>query len=293
VRACVGVRLWMGRRRETAHGCEEGWGGMPRFTASHIAIASREPSDHQRTAPPSAARRMAPLGPLLALVLTLAIGACAPGGVGVGAPSALSRTPASPTYRLTYVAIGASDSFGIGTDDPDEQSWPSVLAVDLGPGVHLVNLGIPGATVVEAQRAELPIALAADPDIVTIWLAVNDLAAGVPLATYQQELAALITSVREGTQARIFVANLPDLTLLPYLSGRDLSALSALIARWNAAIAAACAAGGATLVDLYSGWRELASHPEYIASDGLHPSAIGAARLAQIFAGVIQRPAAP
>jgi lysophospholipase L1-like esterase len=57
---------------------------------------------------------------------------------------------------------------------------------------------------------------------------------------------------------------------------------------WNAAIAAACAREGATLVDLYSDWRELRAHPEYISGDGLHPSTLGAQRLAEIFRQAIE-----
>jgi lysophospholipase L1-like esterase len=37
------------------------------------------------------------------------------------------------------------------------------------------------------------------------------------------------------------------------------------------------------VVDLYQNWAELADHPEYIASDGFHPSAEGYARLSELF----------
>ena len=73
-----------------------------------------------------------------------------------------SDTP-SPTGGITYVALGASDAFGVGTYDVNDDNWPAVLADDLGGSVHLVNLGIPGATVAEATRAELPIALMPSP----------------------------------------------------------------------------------------------------------------------------------
>jgi acyl-CoA thioesterase I len=232
--------------------------------------------------------------PLLALLLVLVVGACAlPGASQRQSPASGHTTASVATYRLTYVAIGASDSVGVGTEDPDRDSWPTVLSELLGQNVHLINLGIPGATVAEAQRAELPIALASNPTVVTVWLAVNDLAAGVPVTTYQQQLGALVTSLKRGTHARIFVADLPDLTELPFFAQQDLPALAASIRQWNAAISAVCAQDGATLVDLFSGWRELANHPEYIAGDGLHPSTIGAQRLAQVFAAAVQRPQTP
>ncbi len=191
-------------------------------------------------------------------------------------------------YRLTYAAIGASDAYGVGTGDPDQRSWPTDLRNAFGFNVHLINLGIPGATVAQALQDELPIAQASQPDVITVWLAVNDLIDKVPLGTYTQQLQSLLSALRQNTHARIFVGNVPDLTLLPYFSNDDPVALATQVRQWNRAIAAVCAATGAHLVDLFSQWSELADHPEYISDDGLHPSDLGAQRLAEIFAQAIQ-----
>src|ERR1700736_5073928 len=43
-----------------------------------------------------------------------------------------------PKSRLTYVAIGASDTFGIGADDPQTESWPVDLAAKFGSDIRLV-----------------------------------------------------------------------------------------------------------------------------------------------------------
>ena len=85
--------------------------------------------------------------------------------------------------QITYVAIGASDTFGIGTSDPYSQNWATDLADQLGRNVHLINLGIPGILVHDALNVELPVALDSHPDLVTIWLAVNDLANNVPISS--------------------------------------------------------------------------------------------------------------
>jgi lysophospholipase L1-like esterase len=189
----------------------------------------------------------------------------------------------------TYVALGASDAFGIGTADPDRENWPTVLAGKLGANVHVIDLGIPGATLSQAQREELPVAVAMRPTIVTIWLGVNDLAAGVDRAAYADQLTALLHALRTGTTARLFVGNLPDLSLVPYFRQRDRVALRAQVKEWNAAIAGVCAAEGAQLVDLAAAWSKLADHPEYISADGLHPSTAGAIQIADSFAAVIKR----
>ncbi len=195
--------------------------------------------------------------------------------------------PNSSQRSFTYVAIGASDAFGVGTYDPDRDNWPTVLASLLGPEAHLVNLGIPGETVAEARQTELPVALDAHPALVTVWLGVNDIVQSVPVETYEQQLEALLLALHQHTSALVFVGNIPDLSLLPFFAGQDQAALHEIVVRWNAAIARAVTASGASLVDLYATWNELASHPEYIADDGFHPSTVGAQRLAQVFQSFI------
>jgi lysophospholipase L1-like esterase len=153
--------------------------------------------------------------------------------------------------------------------------------------VHLINLGIPGEVVSQARLMELPVALSASPAIITVWLAVNDLADGIPLVDYQQQLQSLLTSLRQGTHARIFVGNIPDLTLLPHFFGINPVTLTVEVNQWNLAIASICRETGATLVDIHSAWADLANHPEYISSDGFHPSAAGARQLAEFFAHAI------
>lgn len=229
----------------------------------------------------------------LVVALTSLLAGCA-GAVHTTAQSAppgvASQATANP-YALTYVAIGASDAFGIGTDDPTQDSWPNVLAGELGylrATVHLVNLGIPGITVSGAESAELPIALDAHPDIVTVWLAVNDLADHVPLATYTSQLNDLLATLRAQTHARVYVGNLPDLTQLPYFATMDQAALRETVAAWNAAIARVVQRNGATLVDLHAYSNELAQNPQFLAPDGLHPSTLGAQELAAVFVRAIQ-----
>lgn len=198
-------------------------------------------------------------------------------------PAAAVHSLASSPRDFTYVAIGASDAFGVGTDDPAKDNWPTVLAHLLGSDTHLINLGIPGETVAEARRTELPVAIDARPSLVTVWLGVNDIVLSISVQEYESQLEALLSSLQQQTHAHVFVGNIPDLSLLSFFAGYGQTTLQATISTWNAAIAQAVAATGASLVDLYAGWNELAAHPEYIAGDGLHPSTEGAKRLAEVF----------
>ena len=225
---------------------------------------------------------------LFVAVIFLGAGAAVPAKATVhaaarDAPARLATVAHRParSYRFVYVAIGASDSYGVGTDDPATESWPAVLARSLPPGTHFVNLGVPGILLRRAVEVELPVALDAHPTLVTVWLAVNDLAAGVPLPRYRRDLDRLLGALKHATHARVLVANVPDIALLPALGGR--AGLAPVVAAWNAAIAAAARAHGAILVDVYAHWRDLALHPEYVGPDGLHPTAEGYRRLAELF----------
>lgn len=187
-----------------------------------------------------------------------------------------------PSSTLTYVAMGASDTYGVGADDPDTQNWPADLSTLLGRNIHLLNLGVPNIDVHSALGVELPIALDAHPDLVTVWLAVNDLADNVPVATYAHDLDLLLARLRTSLpHARIAVANVPDITLLPRFKSYNLQTLRTQILAYNAAIATSVARHSALLVDLYQ--SDLAQHPEYVSNDGFHPDTIGYAQIAQLF----------
>lgn len=212
---------------------------------------------------------------LLASYPTAGIKAATPAPVGD------ARTKTFVANPGVYVAIGASDSYGVGAADPATQSWPAVLAGFLPLTTKFVNLGVPGITLHRAVLTEGPIALDAHPGLVTIFLAVNDIVGGVALSSYRDDLNALLDALQRRTKARVLLANLPDLTLVSALSGRP--GLGTMVAYWNGVIAAAARAHGDILVDLHAHWRELAAHPEYVGADGLHPTAEGYRRLAAIF----------
>jgi lysophospholipase L1-like esterase len=177
------------------------------------------------------------------------------------------------------VALGASDSVGVGAGVPERESWVAVLHARLPAGSRLVNLGVSGSLLRQALDQQLPVALDADPDLVTVWLAVNDLNARVPLDRYTADLDTLLRSLRAGSDATILVGNVPDMSTLPSASRMNL----APIPRWNAQIEEVVARNGAQLVDLRDAWREVAEHPEYVSSDGFHPSTAGYVRLADRF----------
>jgi acyl-CoA thioesterase I len=183
----------------------------------------------------------------------------------------------------TYVAIGASDAVGVGANDPETEGWVPRFGAHLGANVQVVNLGVSGSTLAQALNEQLGPALDAQPDVVTVWLAVNDLNARVPLARYATDLDTLLGQLQT-THARVLVGNVPDLSRLAVYRSADPAALQAEVASWNTVIADTTARHGAVLVDLFARWQDLAQHPEYVSTDGFHPSSEGYQRLADLFA---------
>jgi acyl-CoA thioesterase I len=197
----------------------------------------------------------------------------------------------SPDVPVTYVALGASDAVGVGSNVPGAQGYVPLIAAHLPKGSHLVNLGISGIHLHEALSQELPLALSTSPNLVTIWLVANDFIAGVPYDQYFHDLNFLLQELHKSTHARIVMANLPDLTRLPAFSNETSTQKAQTIVaiqQWNKEIALLAKQYGVALVDLFSQGSQITAHPEYISGDGFHPSPSGYVQLANYFWGVIE-----
>ena len=205
--------------------------------------------------------------------------------VTTSAPTA-SPSAIPPAFR--YVAIGASDTVGVGASDPPNGSWPARLAARLPAGTDYVNLGVSGSLAAQADREQLPTALGLHPQLVTVWLAVNDLNGNVPAPDYAAALRSVIEPLVSRTEARIFVGTVPDLRSVPAYAGTDQSALLARITAYNTVIAALASSfsGRVIAVDLFTGSGPLVSTIT-VSADGFHPSDAGYALIADRFAKAI------
>jgi lysophospholipase L1-like esterase len=245
--------------------------------------------------------------PLPVLTIALAVaGAFLASACSQGArvPTQAQVSPSPP--RAVYAALGASETVGIGTEDPSRLSFPQFLYHRLPRSAVLYNLGLAGETATAAVQDELPPALAARPTLATVWFNVDDMAAGVAVAEYESRLDRIVGALRQAGTERVLVANSPRLDHLPaYLACRPRVAPSsvkcplgdltlpppeevrALVDAYNAATSRVAHHHGAIVVDLAAQDRTLQQHPEYISSDGLHPSAKGAAAIAAVFAAAM------
>ncbi len=222
----------------------------------------------------------------------------------------------APAKRITYVAVGASETVGYGADDPAAEAWPRVLLRTALPSSTVFDdLGIPGATVRDALAHEVPTAVARHPDLVTVWLNVNDMLAFVQPATYQQQLDDLVGQLRRGGATKVLVANVPPLDRLPsFLACRPnpppggppcpspalglvpLSVVNGFVDNYNAAIAAVVQRQGAVLVDLHAAGlaaRSSGTEASLIGRDGFHPSTAGHRAVAAVFAQALTASGGP
>lgn len=206
----------------------------------------------------------------------------------VAVTSTPTPTPtAAPAVR--YVAIGASDTVGIGATDPTTGSWPARVAALLPPGSAYVNLGVSGSVAIQAKDAQLPGAIAQKPTVVSVWLAVNDMNATILPASYREALGAIVDALVAKTDAKIFVGNVPDLRGVPAYKDADKNTLLAQITAYNDAIASVVKSGPGRVfaVDLFTGSAGLVSTIT-VSGDGFHPSDEGYKLIAQRFADAMR-----
>jgi lysophospholipase L1-like esterase len=196
--------------------------------------------------------------------------------------------------QIRYVAIGASDSVGIGARDPVGGSWPARVAALLPPRSVYRNIAVSGSLADQARIEQLPRAVRERPTVATIWLAVNDLNAQVTAQAHAAALGAIVDALVRDTGARIFVGTVPDLRAVPAYADTDQAALIAQVEAYNAGIAALGArhVGRVTVVDLFTGSAELTSQIT-VSDDGFHPSDAGYALIAGRFAEAMRAGGVP
>lgn len=182
---------------------------------------------------------------------------------------------------ITYVAIGASDAVGIGAS-PISRGYVYLIEerLERDRSVDLVNLGIPGAEISEFVDAELPVAVEEEPDLVTVFAGGNDIVDGDLAETFEEDLDKLLSTLKEKTQAKIFIATLPNLVALPRFQANPSPNITPQrVNAFNTAIIRQAQRYGATPVRLDT--APLIT--ERVSDDGFHPSNEGYEVIADLF----------
>lgn len=205
----------------------------------------------------------------------MALAGC--GGAGPGAPTApapsgaerpateATAAPAAPRYGV----IG--DSYSNGEGLSPEQAWPELLARRLGLRL-VVNPAVSGWTTREALDRELPQFAAAEPELATLMIGVNDLVQGATPAEFRGRLRELLSRMIAivGGPRRVVVVTFPDFSVKP-VGARfgDPRVVARAVERFDAIIRAEARRQGAPLADVLA----VSRRPTDPSPDGLHPSA--------------------
>ncbi len=213
-------------------------------------------------------------------------GSAAPDQMHIGLAAMAARTGprvAEPLPR-SYVALGASETYGIGAT-PVTHGYAYQVAHALH-ALHFDDAGIPGATLPAAYDTELSSALLARPSLCTVFFGVNDLRAQIGRGAFLQDLYDLVVTLQRA-HARVLIIGLPDLQLLPAVR-RAFPQLQGIVTSWNQGMSSVARRTGAAFLDLRKFDAEITTHPGYISADGLHPSNAGHHRLAQVVVNTIR-----
>jgi lysophospholipase L1-like esterase len=207
---------------------------------------------------------------------------------------------------VVFAALGASETAGAGIGDMPLQlraAWPQLFFNEaLSRAATYYNFAIGGITAREALQLEVPPALGVHPTLASVFFTLDDLLHGVTSADYEADLDAVVHALRQGGRATVLVANTPRLDDLPAYraclapspsapcrlpepaSVPPPGVVGALVDAYDAAAARVAVREGAILVDLAAHSGDVLAHPDLVAGDGFHPSALGHAEIARLFA---------
>lgn len=113
---------------------------------------------------------------------------------------------------LRFVVLGDSTAAGLGAGDP-RYAYATLLSERLGAAGYRVELlahGVSGARVKDVAEEQVPLALAAEPDLVFIGIGANDSTHLTSLADVGRYMDEALTAL-SGTDAAVVVAGPPDM----------------------------------------------------------------------------------
>lgn len=195
--------------------------------------------------------------------------------------------------KLTYVAIGASDTQAAGASSY-EHGYVVAIHRYLEKITHqkweFINVGRSGARITDVIERQLPLAIAARPTVVSIWVGGNDVRHKIHPNGFERLLRGMLKALREETNAIVLIANLPEMERQPFARSaphdeREFLRKQSRI--YNSIIERAANDFGAILVDL----RTISEmyDERFFCNDGLHPNDMGYTRIAERFVEALRK----
>jgi lysophospholipase L1-like esterase len=179
-------------------------------------------------------------------------------------------------HIYTYLALG--DSYTIGELVPLTKSFPYQVVQQLRNKDY--NFHAPeiiartGWTSDELQDAISRYKLLPKYDYVTLLVGVNNQYRGRDVIEYKEQFEELLKKSIEltGKKDHVIVISIPDYSATPYAASMDKEKITKEIDVFNGVNKALSIQYKVQYLDITADSREVASRPELVTSDGLHPS---------------------
>ena len=200
----------------------------------------------------------------------------------------IKESPANDLPPVNYLALGASDAFGIGAE-PITRGYVYRIKdgfEDRGRRVSLLNLGIPTADIPAIKKtAQKALKRDVEYDLVTIWTGANDVIGGGNVNEFEEDLAGILSRLRSKSKAFVVIMNLPELTTIKkFREDPDKHVTKERVAAFNAAITRQAQKYKVPIVDFYK-----AAPGDMLVSkrDGFHPNNDGHQKIANLYLKII------
>ena len=187
-----------------------------------------------------------------------------------------SRSPMPISGPVNYVALGDSTGVGVGARNGGYVARIFKNIAGARPNSKLTNLCMSGATAEDVLRGQLSRGIAADPNLVTLGIGINDIGHGMGVEEFARNFEEIVSQLRQRTQAVIVVTNIPDISSAPRIPEFVRPQYRQTMTAFNQRLEAIAARYEVTVFDVYTITRDqLPAHPEFFSSDGFHPSDAG------------------
>lgn len=202
----------------------------------------------------------------------------------------MSERVGTRVRQRTFLALG--DSYTIGEGVAPNGRWPAQLVVRLRAlGVEMADPVIVARTGWTTDELGMGIdasGVASTFDLVSLLIGVNDAYRGRDAASYALALPALVrraVGLAAGRPDRVLLVSIPDWSTTPFAEGRDRAAIAAAVAAFNALARGVAERERVRWADITP--TSLERHADWLAADGLHPSALQYAAWTEVMAPVV------
>ncbi len=187
--------------------------------------------------------------------------------------TAESSSPAAGSGgAVRYLAIGDSLTQGVGAADESTGAFPALLAEHWradGCEVELQNAGISGYTAGQILAEQVPQIESFKPTIITFQAGGNDIANGIPIDEYRENVKSVLDSAT-GSGARVIVLAQNEWFRSPV--GVDYGeSVPSQRAAYDGVLIEETSAHGAEFVDMRPLYAEQADQNLWV-DDGIHPT---------------------